>query len=187
MTNAARFNVIDLLTRQDVDNISEHVRDDATKGAGKLASMSKLKLSKSWISERLHKELEMDALEVVGQAWVNAREIKAAAKRTRENPGTTEFISLGKHTIGQDINPYVTLNFAGMDHEILEITIKVQAKFEAVQLSVTDGHITHLTGDKCTLGAIAKYGETKLYDKSDWKEYDLPGEFWFTGDGIKIA
>jgi len=186
MTNTARVNVIDLLSSQEVDELCEIVREDGTKGIGKIAAASKLKMPKSWISKRLNEELKIDAMEVVGNAWSDAKEIRAAAKRTREDPETTEFLPIGKHTLAQDIVPYVTVSVAGVEHEILEIAVTLKAEFEAVELAIINGHIKYLTGDKCTLSGGAKYKSLKLYDTPEVKEIKLPGEFWFAGNGINI-
>ena len=168
--------------KDDVEQaLSLHAKDGSAV-AGKLGSASGFIASVA--ADNLNGALEVDALEVLGQAWAKLQLLREYADPKKHPPGTASVVQLGQHDVTHSCNPVLALRAAGVKLTELKLALELDARFKSVALSIRDGRIVGAAPGEASVIARLKYKSVKLKEQStpSWK---LPGEITF-GQGIPI-
>jgi hypothetical protein len=140
----------------------------------------------SQLQETLRNVLDCPAIDLLGDAWTTAEEVREAADPARHGPDEVSVVHLGAHEFVREIHPVVTVTIGSCPPQELRFTISLAANFDGVALSIRDGRITSgRTGD-AHVSAQLKYGEVPLHEPSEAGKRALPGSFAFAAPGLKV-
>jgi len=138
------------------------------------------------LEEALRSVVDCPVMELLGQAWTTAEEVKDHADPLKHPPDEASVVHLGAHDFVQEIHPVVAVTIGSCPPQELRFTISLAAHFDGVALSIQGGHIKGgRTGDS-HVSAQLKYGDLELHQPSESGKAALPGRFAFTAPGLKI-
>lgn len=161
--------------------LSLHAKDEAGI-AGKLGSATGFIASVA--AEKVNGALDVDALELLGQAWAKLKMLREYADPKKHPAGQASVVQLGQHDMTHTCDPVVALRAAGVKLTELKLALELDARLKSVALSIADGRIMAAAPGEASVIARLKYKSVKLKEQStpSWK---LPGEIKF-GKGIPI-
>jgi hypothetical protein len=166
-------------SESDVDKgVAEYAKEhtDAASGlAGFAASIA---------AQELNKALDVDIFELFAEAWIKARSIKEYGDRAKHPPGESAVVTLGETELTSTSYPVLELSVSGMKLPVLKFTLELVAKFETVQLAISDARIRSMKPGEAAVVVRLKYGDATLKEVSTAK-WKLPGSIAF-GNGIPI-
>jgi len=134
---------------------------------------------------RLQEVLDLDVLEVIGQAWSKARELREYADPLKHPPEETSIVHLGEHAVTCEVYPVLEVRLGDVALPELRFTLNVIAKFKSVALTIRGGAIRAVAPGACAAVAELKYRSATL-KREETPELRLPGRFNFR-DGLRIA
>jgi hypothetical protein len=161
--------------------LSLHAKDEAGM-ASKLGSATGFIASVA--ADKVNEALDVDALELLGQAWAKLQVLREYADPKKHPPGRASVVQLGQHDVTHTCDPVLVLRAAGLKLTELKLALELDARFKSVALSIADGRIMAAAPGEASVIARLKYKSAKLKEQSTpvWK---LPGEIKF-GKGIPI-
>jgi hypothetical protein len=98
--------------------------------------------------------------------------LTAAARRTRDQPGTSEVVSLAEHTVTVRERPSVDLLVREMRLATLHVELVVEFTERGLAATVRGGRLVELTGGLCTVTATLALEERKVAERKG--EIHLP-------------
>jgi hypothetical protein len=125
---------------------------------------------------RLKEVLDLDVLELIGQAWRKARELREYADPLKHPPEETSIVHLGEHAVTCEVHPVLAVR---------RFTVNLVAKFKSAALTIRGGAIRAVAPGVCAAVAELKYRSVSL-KREETPELRLPGRFEFR-DGLRIA
>lgn len=134
---------------------------------------------------RLSEVLDLDVLEVIGQAWSKARELREYADPLKHPPDETSIVHLGEHAVTCEVYPVLEIKLDEVVLRELRFTLNLAAKFRSVALTIRGGAIRAVAPGACAALAELKYGKWTL-KREETPELRLPGRLEFPG-GLRIA
>lgn len=125
---------------------------------------------------------DIDLLPLFAKGWGNSPEMQAAAAETKEAP-QPKFVRLGKFEQNLDLYPLLTISAWGVESAPVQLTLTLQAEFEAMEVGLSKGYIAEIAGGFCRLSALLKYGQFSFpagIAPIDWqlgsgRRFDAPG------------
>jgi hypothetical protein len=96
----------------------------------------------------------IDVGSVLLGGWAKYRNLRAAARKTLDNPGTGQMVPLAEHEIVSHHEPYVEVRVNGQPVGRVTFGVDLILHLTLVQASVRAGRLMRLTGGDCT-AAIA--------------------------------
>lgn len=166
------------------EKVDEALALHSQEGAGESVTASVRGLLAEAGAARLNEALDLDALELLGQAWVKLQTLQQYRDTRKYPPGTTSVVQLGQHDVKYSCDPLMELRKAGVTVPALRLTLELNARLKSVALSVRDGRVVAAAPGEASAIARLKYKKTTLKEQATpaWK---LPGTIGF-GDGIEI-
>jgi hypothetical protein len=160
------------------EKVDEALELHSQEGAGDSVIASVRGLLAEAGAARLNEALDVDALVLLGQAWVKLQTLRQYRDTKKYPPGTTSIVQLGQHDVTYACDPLMELRKAGITVPALRLTLELNARLKSVALSVRAA-----PGDATAIARL-KYKKTTLKEQATpaWK---LPGTIGF-GDGIEI-
>jgi hypothetical protein len=134
---------------------------------------------------RLKEALDVDVLELIGQAWSKARELREYADPVKHPPEETSIVHLGDHAVTCEVHPVLEVRLGDVALPELRFTVNVVAKFKSVALTIRGGAIRAVAPGVCSALAELKYRSVTL-KREETPELRLPGRFDFRS-GLRIA
>lgn len=138
-------------------------------------------------AEKLNAALEVDCLEMLGQAWAKLKALREYADPKKHPPGQDAVVQLGPHRLTHKCFPLAELRHAGSDIKLaeLKLALELTAKFSGVALLVRDAKILVAVPGDASAEVSLKYKSIELAKRVTpaWK---LPGQVRF-GAGIPIT
>jgi hypothetical protein len=185
MSEAATLGSLLSVSRQDVDKALDlHAKDEPDSVTGKLGPAADLIADVA--ADKLNDALNIDCLEMLGQAWAKLKTLREYADPKKHPPGQDAVVQLGPHKISHKCCPLAELRHAGSDIKLaeLKLTLELTAKFTGVALLVRDARILVAIPGEASVEAALKYKSVELAKRTTpaWK---LPGQLRF-GGGIPI-
>ncbi|GAA4848401.1 hypothetical protein [Kitasatospora terrestris] len=121
----------------------------------------------------LDRLLALDLLDLAAGGWARHSALRAAARRTRDAPGSEEVVTMARHRISSSHRPGVELLVDGVPVGVLELALEVSFEVEALVAVVRRARLMSARTARCTVaGSLAAHGhvlaERRLH-------YDLPG------------
>ncbi|MGB2817492.1 MAG: hypothetical protein WBC37_09760 [Burkholderiaceae bacterium] len=166
------------------EKVDEALELHSREGAGDSVIASVRGLLAEAGAARLNEALDVDALGLLGQAWVKLQTLRQYRDTKKYPPGTTSVVQLGQHDVTYACDPLMELRKAGIALPALRLTLELDARLKSVALSVRDGRVVAAAPGDASAIARLKYKKTTLKEQATpaWK---LPGSIGF-GDGIEI-
>jgi hypothetical protein len=134
---------------------------------------------------RLKEVLDLDVLELIGQAWRKARELREYADPLKHPPEETSIVHLGEHAVTCEVHPVLAVRLGDVALPELRFTVNLVAKFKSAALTIRGGAIRAVAPGVCAAVAELKYRSVSL-KREETPELRLPGRFEFR-DGLRIA
>jgi hypothetical protein len=182
MSEATTLRTLIGIGKDEVEHaLSLHAKEDAGMG-------SKLGSATGFIAgvaaEKVNSVLDVDTLEVLGQAWAKLQLLREYADPKKHPAGQTSVVRLGQHDVTHSCDPVLALRAAGVKLTELKLALELDVRLRSVALSITDGRVMGAAPGEASVIARLKYKSVKLKEQStpSWK---LPGEIKFR-EGIRI-
>ncbi|MGP3910164.1 hypothetical protein [Nonomuraea sp. 10N515B] len=93
---------------------------------------------------------------VLLSGWATYRNLRAAARRTLDNPGTGQMVPLVDHEVVSRHEPSVEVQVNGQPVGRLRFGIDLVLHVTGLQASVRNGRLIRLTGGDCVASAVCK-------------------------------
>jgi hypothetical protein len=188
MTELTKIDLKKALPADALDHAEKTARDEIAKRDGKWAKLLK-NLSSDAIMKEVMKELDKNSpVSIFATGWARAGEMRAFRNTEKYPPGTTSTVKMGKFQHKVELNPKISLSTLGLKlDQPLTFGVLLDGLFEAVELSVTDGHIDGISGGNCNLSVDLKLQNVSLLkQKPKVISYTLPASQSFAKPGIRI-
>jgi hypothetical protein len=140
---------------------------------------------KDLAAARLTEVLDLDVLELIGQAWSKARELREYADPLKHPADETSIVHLGEHAVTCEVYPVLDIKLDELPLRELRFTLNLAAKFRGVALTIRGGAIRDVAPGACAALVELKYGKSIL-KREETPEVRLPGRFEFR-QGLRIA
>jgi hypothetical protein len=127
--------------------------------------------------------LDLDLGQLLLTGWRKWTVLTAAARRTRDEPGTSEVVSLAEHTVAVRQQPSVDLLVREMRLATLHVELAVEFTVRGLAATVRAGRLVALTGGSCTVTATLALEERKVAERKG--EIRLP-LLLHVGSGIPL-
>jgi hypothetical protein len=108
-------------------------------------------------------DLDLGQLLLIG--WRKWTVLTAAARRTRDQPGTSEVVSLVEHTVTVHQRPSVDLLVREMRLATLHVELTVEFTVRGLAATVRGGRLVALTGGSCTVTASLALEERTVAER----------------------
>ncbi|MFI6600645.1 hypothetical protein ACIBHX_30740 [Nonomuraea sp. NPDC050536] len=110
---------------------------------------------------------------VLLNGWSTYRALRAAARRTLDNPGTGQMVPLLEHEIVSHHDPYVEVQVNGQPVHRLTLGVDLKLKLALVQASIRNGRLMRLTAGTCTASLACSMQGIELAGR-DLVQVELP-------------
>jgi len=183
MIDPSQLKVRDLLPdRLQIDQtMKDKLSQDRGAGAPKLA----WGVIGSQASDALKSVLNVDVLDVLGQAWSVVSQLHEYTDRSKHPEGERSVVYLGGHTFVKTLYPQLTVTIEPLKPVTLRFALDLIADIRSVALAICNGYITSTGAGDGALSAQLKYGDVAL-NKPQEKKVQFPGNFAFKSPGLAI-
>ena len=106
--------------------------------------------------------LDVDLGDAIRDGWRSHSRLRAAARATAENPGTTEVVALSNHTITASHTPHVDLVIDDVKVATVEVTVQIVVEIEGLVASVHAGRLVALHNGRSEARVTLLYAGTEL-------------------------
>lgn len=188
MSEMTKFDLEDVLPPEVLKDAEQAAREELVKKDGKLAKVFK-NIAGDAIMKEVMKELDKHSpIGIFASGWARATELRGFRDKEKYPPGSTSKVKMGKFQHKVELNPKISLSALGLKmDQPLTLGIVLDGVFEAVELSVTDGHIDGVSGGSCALSIDLKaQGVSLLKQKPKILRYTLPAQHSFDKPGLAI-
>jgi len=139
----------------------------------------------SQASEALKSVLDMDVLDVLGQAWSVLSQLHEYTDRSKHPEGERSVVYLGGHKFVKTLYPQLTVTIEPLKPVTLRFALDLTADVRSVALAICNGYITSTGAGDGALSAQLKYGDLAL-NKPQQRKLQFPGSFAFKPPGLAI-
>lgn len=124
--------------------------------------------------------LGMDVLDLVAGGWSAHSALKAAARRTRDLPGSEEVVALATHRVTSSHRPFVDVYVDGVKLGTLQVELSLVFWVSGFVCVVRDACLTGVTAGHCAVDASLAVQGSVLAERKG-RPLDLPGGFALRG------
>lgn len=117
--------------------------------------------------------LALDIFDVAAGGWRKHAALTAAARRTRETPGSEEVLSLAHHEITSTHRPYVDVFVDGVKAGTLDVELDLLFRVAGLVAVVRDAQLVAVRGGECALDGCLTVQRIVLAERQG--RLDLPG------------
>ena len=152
------------------------LKEEGVVGAatGGLSTLSRTALNAvgAHIASVAHELVDIDFAEVISEGWRKMGALNAAAKRTRDESGSSEVVDLASHSIASTHTPRVELQIDGAPVATVKFELSLKFTLKAVVATVSRGRLTELHSGTCDIEGLLKAEGKQLAKRSG--HYELP-------------
>jgi len=175
--NDLTFKVMeDSLSREAIEEAVELHKGVLLEKAGTMLLDFSWPMLRSGIVDAILDVVQSDKLPWIVKGWAKAKELRGFKDETKFPPDKISYLKLGKHELGGELKPVVTVNLDGQPLTEIEFTAPVLAKLNAVSISIQGGKITGMGGGECQFSVGLELAGTKLFEPVDLGKLSLPGK-----------
>ncbi|WP_175439254.1 hypothetical protein [Streptomyces vilmorinianum] len=120
--------------------------------------------------------LGLDLLDLAVGGWRRHTAFQAAARRTRDFPGSEEVVALADHRVTSSHRPYVDVYLDGAKVGTLEVALTLVFRIAGLICVVRDAHLTGVRSGQCALDASLALQGAPLAERKGG-QINLPGAF----------
>jgi hypothetical protein len=106
--------------------------------------------------------LDVDLGDVLLDGWRAHTKLRAAARVTVDNPGSTELVTLTRHRVSVTHTPHVDLVVDDMTVATVEVTIEMVVDVDGLIATVRAGRLTALHSGQCEVRVTLEYAGREL-------------------------
>ncbi|MFF3940097.1 hypothetical protein [Streptomyces phaeofaciens] len=117
--------------------------------------------------------LALDIFDVAAGGWRKHAALTAAARRTRDTPGSEEVLALATHEITSSHRPYVDVFVDGAKIGTLDVELDLFFRVAGLIAVVRDAHMVAVRGGECALEGCLTVQRIVLAQRQG--QLDLPG------------
>ncbi|PBC67582.1 hypothetical protein BX265_8195 [Streptomyces sp. TLI_235] len=125
------------------------------------------------VAGMLDRFLGLELLDVAVGGWCRHAELRAAARRTRDTPGSEELVAMATHRISSTNSPSVALLLDGA--QLGSVTMELSVKFALAGLVavVREGRLEAVRSGHCTVAGTLTVDRHVVAQRQ--RMFDLPG------------
>lgn len=164
----------------DAEGVLDNVKERAGKAEAIFGDVLKGRVAEA--GGELLKGLSLGGVLLGG--WQRYRGLREAARRTLDDPGTSETVRLAQHTITSQHSPYVDVRVSGQPLGRITFGIALTFDIEMLQAGVLAGRLMRLGAGDCTAGITWSVQGFEVARK-EFVLVSLPASVTL-GDGIPI-
>lgn len=117
--------------------------------------------------------LELDISDVLAAAWRKHADLRAAGRRTVENPGCEEVVELATHKITSTHRPYVDVFVDDVEITKVELELTLTFVMHGVLAVVRQGWLAEFRTGTCDATAVLTCEQLRLAERST--SFSVPG------------
>ncbi|MGW2420143.1 hypothetical protein ACWC0C_12965 [Streptomyces sp. NPDC001709] len=117
--------------------------------------------------------LGQDLFDVAAGGWRKHAALTAAARRTRETPGSEEVVALANHQVTSTHRPYVDVFLDGVKIGTLDVELLLVFRISGLIAVVRDAHLVAVRSGECVLEGRLSVQQITLAERQG--KLDLPG------------
>ncbi|MCC5475930.1 hypothetical protein ACFV2N_14075 [Streptomyces sp. NPDC059680] len=117
--------------------------------------------------------LGQDLFDVAAGGWRKHAALTAAARRTRETPGSEEVLALASHQVTSSHRPYVDVFLDGAKVGTLDVELTLVFRISGLVAVVRDAHLVAVRSGECVLEGRLGVQQITLAERQG--KLDLPG------------
>ncbi|AOR34648.1 hypothetical protein BFF78_29565 [Streptomyces fodineus] len=117
--------------------------------------------------------LGQDLFDVAAGGWRKHAALTAAARRTRETPGSEEVLALASHEVTSSHRPYVDVFLDGVKIGTLDVELTLVFRIAGLVAVVRDAHLVAVRSGDCVLEGRLGVQQITLAEREG--KLDLPG------------
>jgi hypothetical protein len=106
--------------------------------------------------------LDLDLSDLVVAGWRKQADLAAAAKRTIDNPGSSEVVELATHRITSVHRPSVELLINDIHVATVNFELRIEFVVRALAVTVRNGHVVSLHSGTCDVTAALSAEDVQL-------------------------
>jgi hypothetical protein len=127
-----------------------------------------------------------DLLKDFAEGWAKSPAFAAFLDKKKHPDRKPETVKLGSFKQELTYEPELTLSAGGLSSGPISFTIALKAEFDAVEVTVLNGHLTEMGGGTCKVAVDFKCGDVKLFTKATPIEHKLVERKKFADPGIRL-
>lgn len=127
--------------------------------------------------------LNINLADLLVEGWQKYQDLKAAASRTLEKPGSVELVELVSHQVSVEQQPSIDVLVDGRRVATVEIELSVVFRVDGMLAAISAGKLTAVHAGRCQVTAALALQGSDLVTKS--AEFELPGVFKLR-EGIRL-
>ena len=168
-----------LIERETIEHALEKCRDVIVEAEGGGLARFSWPLVRSNIADAVAQSASGDKVHWLLQGWAFAKELQSYKDPKMYPPDETAVLKLGDHELSGTFNPVVTISCEGKVVCKLTFELFLSGAFNAVSISIQNGHITACGGGECELMTTLKFRDVDLTGPVSLKKFALPGKVEF--------
>ena len=126
----------------------------------------------------------LDLGDVLAAGWQRHSALRAAGRRTKEEPGIQETVVLAEHRISYEAHPYVDVLLAEAHLTRVTVTLLLTADVTGLAASVSEGRLTGLSAGRALLTAALELAGAPVVRRT--VDLRLPLDVGL-GEGLRLA
>lgn len=140
----------------------------------------------SQAGDAIRSVLDIDALDLLGQAWSLAKDLHEYTDRSKHPEGERSVVYLGAHRFKQTVYPQLAVTIEPFKPVTLRFTLDLLADIRSIALAICNGYITGTGAGDGALSAQLKYGDF-AFNKPQPKKMQFAGNIAFKAPGVAIV
>jgi hypothetical protein len=130
------------------------------------------------IAGKVAELLQVPLTTILGRAWKDLKEVRAAMQTTRQSPDRTEEVVLADHSVESEHRPNLDLYQNGKRIGRIPFMVSVEIELRGLLLEIREGAIRKMISGDIRIKGTFKVAEFTLVEKAS-ERVQIPGEIRF--------
>jgi hypothetical protein len=162
-------------------HFAEDVCAQAQKDAQPALKVKLPSLVAGQLVQQMAKELHIDVLGFLAEAWNAALALDDCRRRSREDPASSVVAALGRHTIARDLKPSIVISYGPSQSFTVDAAVAVEGTFEGVELAFQAGKLVSVGSGHCDVSVALKVAGQVIGAPHTLKSWRLPYDYRLGG------
>lgn len=177
MAETASIEVSELLP-ESIDNLGDEIRSHMAEQGGPGGRVGWSAAGAAAL-KAIRDKLSFDVVRAFGAAWAEFRALREYKDEKKHPRGKDEQYELGKNKVTLQGAPQLVVSLGAFRAPPMSFGYTVEAKFEAVTLTIRDGAVAAAALGGCEVTGVLTLGGSKLHDPCSLAKGRLPGRVAF--------
>jgi hypothetical protein len=125
------------------------------------------------VDEALQKVADQSLTDLLMAGWRKEEQLRAAGRRTADQPGRKETVEIGSHRITHQTRPQIEIQLDGNKVAEISVVVTVVAQVDALCVRIAFGRAWEVLAGSVTFSVKLAVGSAPPWSRS--KKIDLPG------------